>query len=439
MAKYVIIGGGLAGISSAVFLTKNNHKVHLIEASPKLGGRAYSFIDKTTNDIIDNGQHILVGAYKTTFELLRIIGTENLPYYQKKLYTTYITKGGKSFTLKASHIFYPLNLLQAILSFDLLNFNERVGIIKIISKLVFLNKKELVAKTVLEWLEDNNQSENSIKVFWELLTVSTLNTPIEEASSLMFAKVLKEIFLKGNKAATIVLPNYGLSELFCEPAEKYLKNSKAEISLSEKVISIETDGEKVTEVKTNKKAITDFDFVISAVPFYLLQKLLPELPLLNLVNENIEVSPIITIHLWLDKDILEEKFYGLIDSKIHWIYKNKNHYSVVISAAEEMVELDSKEIYEICFKELEKYFPKIKNVVIQNYKVLKEKRATFKSTPKSDEIRKKIKSPYKNFLLAGDWTNTKFPSTIEGAILSGKSYNNKTKDQSKKIKDKRLK
>ncbi len=421
MAKCVIIGGGLSGISSAVFLSKNNHNVQLIEASPKLGGRAYSFQDKTTKDIIDNGQHILVGAYKTSFELLKIIGTENLPYYQKKLNATYITKGGNRFSLKTPHTFYPLNLLQAILGFDLLSFNERIGIVKIISKLFFINEKTLASKTVLEWLRENNQSENSIKSFWELLTVSTLNTSIDEASSLMFAKVLKEIFLNGNKASTIVLPKYGLSELFCDPAEKYLKDREAEVSLSEKVLAIETDGRKVTKVKTDKREITDFDFVISAIPNYSLQKLMPELPFINSLNQNIELSPIITIHLWLSKNILDEKFYGLIDSKIHWVYKNRDHISVVISSAEEIVEFDSKEIYKICIEELKIYFPKFKNVEVKNYKVLKEKRATFKSTPKSDVVRSKIKSPYKNFLLAGDWTNTKLPATIEGAILSGKA------------------
>jgi len=420
MAKCVVIGGGLAGISTAVFLSKNNHDVQLIEASPKLGGRAYSFKDKLTDDFIDNGQHILVGAYKTTFEFLRIIGTENLPYYQKKLQVTYVTKDGSRFSLKTPHTFYPLNLLQAILGFKLLRFNERIRIVKFISKLFFIGDKNLASKTVFEWLKENNQSEDSMKSFWDLLTVSTLNTPIDEASSLMFAKVLKEIFLNGNKASTIVLPKYGLSKLFCDPAEKYLKTNGANVSLSENIIKIETNGEKVLKVITNKREITDFDFVISAVPFYSLQKLFPELPFIKSVNKNLETSPIITIHLWLSENIFEEKFYGLINSRIHWIYKNKNHISAVISSADEMVELDSKEIYQICIEELRSYFPKFNNVVVKNYKVLKEKRATFESTPKSDEVRSKIKSPYNNFHLAGDWTNTKLPGTIEGAILSGK-------------------
>ena len=138
------------------------------------------------------------------------------------------------------------------------------------------------------------------------------------------------------------------------------------------------------------------------------------------MTENIETSPIITTHLWLSENILDEKFYGLIDSKIHWIYKNKNHISVVISSADEFIEMDSKEIFEICLQELTKYFPRFNNVDVQNFKVLKEKRATFKSSPKSDEVRTQIKSPFKNLLLAGDWTNTKLPGTIEGAILSGR-------------------
>ncbi|MCP4971911.1 MAG: hypothetical protein GY932_15130, partial [Arcobacter sp.] len=216
-----------------------------------------------------------------------------------------------------------------------------------------------------------------------------------------------------------------LSELFCHPAEKYLKNNEAEISFSESITKLETEGEKVIKVVTNKREITDFDFVISAVPFDPLKKILPELPFINSVNNNIQTSPIITIHLWLNENILEEKYFGLIDSKIHWVYKNKNHISVVISSADEFIEMDSKGIFNICIQELTKYFPKFNNVYVQNYKVLKEKRATFKSTPKSDKVRSTIKSPFNNLLLVGDWTNTKLPGTIEGAILSGKEVSEK--------------
>lgn len=420
MAKYIVIGGGLAGISAAVFLTKNKHNVLLLEASPKLGGRAYSFQDKITKDVIDNGQHILVGAYKTTFELLKIIGSQNLPEYQTKLRATYIDKFGKEYLLEAPHKFYPFNLLQAILKFDLLSFNERAGLVKFIVKLLYLNEKTIEEKTVLEFLKKNKQSENSIKVFWKLLVVSTLNTPIKEASLKMFIKVLKEIFLNGNKASTIVLPRFGLSELFCNPANEYLKKNGATVSLSEKVLSIETNGEEIIKVKTNKREITDFDFIVSSVPYYSLKKILPSLSSRNLPVDSMETSPIITIHLWLNENIFADKFYGLIDSKIHWVYKNRNHISIVISSAEKMIEFDSKKIFHICIEELEKFFPKIKNTEVLHYKVLKEKRATFKSTPQSDEVRSKIKSPYKNFILAGDWTNTQLPATIESAILSGK-------------------
>ncbi len=420
MAKCIVIGGGLAGLSSAVFLTGDKHDVLLLEASPKLGGRAYSFLEKSTSDIIDNGQHILMGAYKNTFEFLEIIGTKHFPLYQNKLQVVYLDKSGKKFTLKAPHTFYPLNLIQAILNFKLISSKERLSILRLMSKLLYPDYKLLKTRTVLQWLKENNQSEKAITKFWKLLVVSTLNTSTSEASAKIFVKVLKEIFLNGNKSSTIVLPQKGLSELFNNPAEKYLNENGTEISLSEKVIAIEVDDNKVIKIRTAEREITDFDFVISAVPFHSLQKILPELPFIKLVNEVIETSPIITLHLWLNKNIFEEKFYGFIDSKIHWVYQNKNHISVVISSAKEMIELESEEIFRICMDELKIYFPEMKNSDVLNYKLLKEKRATFKATPQSCAVRTQIKSPYKNFILAGDWTNTKLPATIEGAILSGK-------------------
>jgi len=421
MAKCVVIGGGLAGISSAVFLSQNNHKVILLEASPKLGGKAYSFKDKATKDIIDNGQHILMGAYKNTFELLKILGTDNLPFYQKNLSVTYANKGGENFLLEAPHSFYPFNLLQALLKYSLLNFRERIGIIKVISKIILITDKKISSKTVLEWLNENNQTKKSIKSFWELLVVSTLNTPIKEASALIFITVLRKVFLNGNKSSTIVLPKSGLRELFCNPAEKYLKENGVEVSSSEKVITIEVKNGKILLIKTYKREITDFDYVISAIPFYSMQKIFPQLSFLKSLTENIETSPIITIHLWLEENIFDKKFYGLINSKIHWVYNNKNHISIVISAAEDLIKLGSNEVFKICMEELNKYFPKTKKVKVLSYKVLKEKRATFKSTPLSERIRMQIESPYNNLLLAGDWTNTKLPATIEGAIQSGKS------------------
>ncbi len=420
MAKFVIIGGGLSGIASAVFLTHNQQNITLLEASPKLGGKAYSFQDKITENFIDNGQHILIGAYNNTFELLKILKVENRFYYQPALKVNYVNRNKEKIFLNAKNKFYPFNLLGAILRFNILNFNEKMLLIKLFSKLPLVKETKIKNKTVLEWLKDNKQSENSVKMFWELLTVSVMNTPIKEASAKVFVSVLKKLFMKGNKASRLIIPQYGLSEIFTKPAKQYLQSRKAEINLSEKVVSIKTDGEKIKKIITIKKEYTDFDYVISAVPFYSLKKILPKLSFESLLNNKITFSPIITVHLWLNKKLFEEKFYGLLNSKIHWIFNNVNHISLVISSAEKLIKLDSKKIFQICIYELKNYFPKIKNLKILHYKVIKEKRATFKSSVEYEKVRNKIISPYKNLQLAGDWTNTKLPATIEGAILSGK-------------------
>lgn len=420
MKKCLIIGGGLAGLSSAVFLNQKGYNAELIEASPKLGGRTYSFFDKENNTEIDNGQHILMGSYVTTFELLKIINAESIPEYQSNLEIEYYKKGGVKYLLKSPNKFYPLNLIQALLNFKAITFRERVSVIKLLTKLAFVNKNFKINKTVLEYLIANKQSQNVLDSVWELLTVSALNTRINEASVNIFLFTLKKMFFEGNKPSTIVLPKVPLGKLFIEPIEIYFKKNKVKYSCSEKVESILTKNNKIVAVNTNKRNISEFDNVILAVSNNALKKINSKSPFISDEILNLETSSIITIHIWLKNKLIENSFAGLIGSKIHWIFNNGSHISIVISAADEYISLKNSEILKIVVGELTHYFPNFSKESINNFKVIKEKRATVKCNSSNEKLRLKIGSNLKNLVLAGDWTNTKLPGTIEGAILSGK-------------------
>ncbi|NNG28258.1 MAG: NAD(P)-binding protein, partial [Ignavibacteriaceae bacterium] len=223
--KCIVIGGGFAGLSSAAFLINNGFRVQLLEASPKLGGRAYSFLDNKTNTVIDNGQHILMGCYKETLNFLKLIGADKNLLYQDKLEVNFVKENSQLVQLKSAPLFYPLNLLVGMLNFKTIRFANRLKLLKVFFKLPFYSTKRLSEITVYDWLVKETQDERVIEAFWKILAIGALNTNIKNASAKMFVDILKEIFLNGNFAATILLPKYGLSETYCEPAKSFIEKN----------------------------------------------------------------------------------------------------------------------------------------------------------------------------------------------------------------------
>lgn len=421
MAKVIVIGGGLAGISSAVHSQKLGHSVRLIEASPKLGGRTYSFIDEKTKTEIDNGQHLLMGMYSNTFELLKMFGSYSKLKFQSKLEIEILKKNNTAIVLKAVSIFYPINLIIALFRYNAFSVKEKLSVISFLLKVFFKSEKKTNRIDALTWLKVNGQSDNTIKSLWELLSVSALNTSLREASAGLFHKILKEIFFGGKNAARMVLTNLPLNKIFIEPAENYFRINNIEHIVSERILELKVDNNKVMSVITDRREITDFDFIILAIPPFAIAKLKHSNEILKSELQEMETSPIITIHIWEKDKTINKSFVGFHNSPIHWVFSNKNHISVVISGADNLIKLNSNEIMNFVSDELTNFIPEFKMQNVTDYKVLKEKRATLKCTTKNEELRKSLKPQLENLIFAGDWTNTGLPGTIEGAIMSGKT------------------
>lgn len=413
----IIIGGGISGLSAASHLSNLGFKITLLEASPKLGGRAYSFYDDETKSVIDNGQHILMGCYNYTIEFLRQIRALENFFIQKKLEVNYFKPGFQKFKLKAGVLPYPLNLLTGLLKFDAISVKERIGILKTLAKLPFIKKQSIEGLTVQRWLNGQNQNEKSQKSFWNIIAVGALNTSIEKASALIFTDILKEIFLTGKRSSKIILPLKGLSESYCNPAQDYILSKDGKIHCSEEVKEIILENDNTVKVCTNKNTYNDFDFVVSTVPYFAFARF---------INTNIlssipkfEYSTIINIHVWLKENNLKEKFYGLIDSPVHWIFNKGSHLNLVISDADYLNEKSSEEIFELAKAELKK-FVNLDSENVSSYKVIKEKRATFVPTNEVLNNRPSITTSIENLFVIGDWVDTGLPSTIESAVKSGK-------------------
>lgn len=417
MKKVLVIGGGFAGLSAASFLAANNYQVELIEASPKLGGRAYSFSDSKTQTEIDNGQHILMGCYNHTIDFLKLIGAEENLISQRNLNVNFVEKKNRIHLLSADRFFYPFNLLISILKYSALKFSERILILKFFLKLFFQHKSDLLDLSVSDWLDKQMQHENTKKAFWNILVAGALNCNADKASAQMFADILKQIFFRGNFSSTIILPKYGLSETYCEPAMKFIKKHSGSFHLSETVQELIIENNRITEVVTNKRNITDFDFVISAIPLFALQKI--KSSSLQLQIPELEYSTILTIHLWLKENNLAEMFYGFIDSPVHWVFNKGSHLTLVISDADYLNEKSKEEIFELATTELLNYLRIPKDKII-HFKILKEKRATFIPSNEIIPKRPSTKTNINNLFLAGDWIETGLPSTIESAVKSGR-------------------
>lgn len=417
MKKCLIIGGGISGLTAASYLASNKIKVTLLESSPKLGGRAYSFYDQETQTTLDNGQHIMMGCFNDTIDLINLIEAENNFIFQKNLKIGFLHEESGNIYLNADKWFYPFSLLSAVLNFKIFNNQNKRQLIKFLLTLPFQNKNKLSSITVKQWLIESDQTENLIKHFWEIIGIGALNSSINKTSALLFYEIITRIFFRGNFASTIILQKFGLSKSLIDPLNSFIVKNEGEILLSNKVNRIVIEEDAAVSVIIGDVKLNNYDYLISAIPLYALARII-DLNNLNL-NTQFEYSSILNIHLWIEGLNLKEKFYGFLDSPLHWIFLKDEHFNIVISDADYLVEKDQSEIMELVISELKRFFP-LGNGAVKKYKIIKEKKATFIPSNKANKLRPEAETNIRNLFLAGDWTNTGLPATIESAVKSGR-------------------
>lgn len=417
MKNCLVLGGGIAGLSTATYLTLNNFSVTLLESSPKCGGRVKSYYDDESKSYIDNGQHLLMGCYTDTLNFLNIINARDNFIYQKNLQIKFLVDEGTSKELKADLFPYPFNLLKALLNFRAINFVDRVKLLGLLIALPLYSDLYLKKRTVYELLIDHWQSENVIKKFWEVICYAALNSDLHTASALMFKHIITKMFLNGNLSSTLIFPSRSLTESIINPAYDFLASKGCKIKLSENAKEFEIKDDNIISVRSSKNEYSGFDFVISALPHYALEKIVKPTGLK--LSIDFEYSAIINIHLWIKNNPFNELFYGLLDSELQWIFNKGDHINVVISNANKFKNVVEAELINLVISELNK-FKSINASDIIRFKIIREKKATF--IPSNSVIfkRPKSKSNLKNLFLAGDWVNTNLPATIESAVMSGR-------------------
>jgi len=443
----IIIGGGLSGLSAAVELSARGRKVHLLEQHRHCGGRTHSFLDVTTNSFVDNGQHLMMGCYHATRRFLRLIGTEHLAILQPALQIDFLCPTQHCTRLACAGVPAPFNLLVGLLGFTAIPFKDRIKMLLVAKELMNTSPEkelELDRMSVEEWLNRLGQSDINKKYLWDVITIGALNNNPKNVSALMLFRVLRAAFLGNNENASLFIPCVGLSELFVNPAMQFIKAHGGEIHTGVGVESMKFKGTHVRSVKTSEGKELQAQSFISAVPWYSFEEMLSaSYDKLNRAGNNIldshrgdifKSSPIISIYLWLDREITDLDFAALLETRIQWLFNKskllneekaltvvRQYLSLVISGAEEFVGLNKKQLVEIAMEDVRQVLPQARNAKLIHSLVIKEKRATFLPSPGIEALRPKARTTYDNLFLAGDWTATGYPATIEGAVLSGRT------------------
>ncbi len=425
--KVLVLGAGFAGISAAMDLSRRGHQVTLIEKLAYPGGRACSFRDQTSGDEIDNGQHILMGCYHETLRLLADIEVSDELLFPKQLRVPYLSPNGLH-TLSAPKLPAPLHLLAALLTFNALRPSGKFSALQLGLKLK-LGAQPHTQEKALVWLQRLNQTTDAIQAVWEPLCLAALNEPIATADAGLLATVIRRALLAGPHDATIILSKKGLSTLIQKGVHRYLTLTEGTLLYQTGVSSLEFSGDRCTSVLTTDGTRWTPDQVVSTLPWHALRGLLPESSSLANQCQNLPAAPLLNLHLWLDRPLIQEPFVGFLDSPIHWLFNSSQfreasstggfHHSIVISGGYTMEAKSSAEIEAIALTELKRLLPDHPTPEVKHRFLYRAKTGTLASRPEVESLRPGPKTEWKNFWLAGDWTATGLPGTIEGAVVSG--------------------
>jgi squalene-associated FAD-dependent desaturase len=434
--RVVIIGGGWAGLAAGAELSRGGLHVTLLEAGRILGGRARSPGGGSGGMSIDWGQHLFLGGYVETIKLLEMLGTR--PHLKPVGGPVDFHDGsGRTGKAELSSLPFPLNLLGSLFSLSHLGVRERLGLGKV-ALAVFRSspagRERLERITATAWLEGLGQSAGAIRRFWRPLVVSALNEEPERASASMLEVVLRRGFFAGGEASMPHLPDVPLGDLVALPAKNFIGGRGGDCRTGCRVTRLRMTRGKVRKALLAGGEEVEGDLFISAVPFGELAPLLGSMGsddalALKEKISRLRPSPIVTLFLRTDRRIIRSAYAGLLDGNFHWIFDRTglsgagggfHDYALVASAARGMVGRRREELLRLARDDIELRIPGSGGFGILAAKVVKERNATLAPLPSSSCDRPAPDALLgRGLLLAGDWTSTGLPATLEGAVSSG--------------------
>jgi squalene-associated FAD-dependent desaturase len=427
--KTVVIGGGLAGLTAAIALAEQGAQVTLLEAKPRLGGATCSF--NRDGLIVDTGQHVFLRCCSAYQGLLGKLGmTEHAPI-QPRFDATILAPGGRQARLRRTALPGPLHMLPALLRYRFLSIPERSVVSRASLAMRGVDPADPAVDDVRfgDWLAAHGQSEHARRVLWDLFTVSALNVAGDDASLALAAVVVKTGLLGANDAADIGVPALPLGELHGDAAGRLLAELGADVRLNTKVRGVEPaqDGYKVALDDEQLVA----DEVVLAVTPEQAARLIPAdaLPSAEVAAwSGLGASPIVNLHVIYDREVMDLPFAAGVDTPVQWIfdrtrisgYGGEGQYlAVSLSAGDEYVDMPVADLRERFVPALAEVLPGARDARIAEFFVTRERRATFRQVPGTGALRPAPGTKLPGLVLAGAWTATGWPDTMEGAVRSG--------------------
>ena len=427
-----MIGGGLAGIAAACALADRGAAVTLLEKRPYLGGRAFSFRDGESGRHIDNGQHIYLACCTAYTGLLRRLGVFERTTLQRRLRAVIVDRDGRRGALSAAPLLpSPLHLLPSFLAYPHLTLGEKLraasAMLAVMRTDRAKHREALEAQTFRDWLVRRGQSERAIAALWDLLTLPVFNDTVDNVSAYMGLMFFQDGMLAGRHSADIGVSTVGLTELVEDAARDYIEARGGEVLTGRGVTGIAVAGGRVAGVVADGE-VMPAGAVVAAVPWDALAPLLP--PEASSVSAPaLEWAPIVNVHVWYDRPVIDEPFLAVLDSPLQWVFNRSHieglpgpgqHLCISVSGAREFAAMPRDALRERFLGEMARVFPVAAGAVVERFTVVRQVNATFRCTPGAQSMRPGQRTAVAGLALAGDWTQTGWPATMESAVRSGR-------------------
>ena len=417
----IVVGAGLAGLAAANALAGDGARVLLLERRPDIGGRAYSYQHPALGEVVDS-QHVVLGCCTNLLDLVAKAGAaDDIRWYDE---LTFLEPNGNRSRMRPGWLPAPSHQTLSFLRATMLGVADKVAIARGLAEFL-RGYPEDDTESFAAWLKRTHQTDRAIRHFWEPVVWGALNDVFERCSTKYAGKVFHETFLRSSAGGRLGIPAKPLTEFFA-PVLAHAKTLGVRVESKCGVDCIVQQPGGGWLVRAGEQQFTATNVVL-ATNFKETQRLLPQ-PLAG--ADRFLSSPITTVHLWFDREVSELDHAVLLDTRIQWMFHksrirrwaaNRGSYlELVISASWPELELGRQQILASALEEAEVFFPKIREAQLLKSGVLKEARATFSVTPGLDAFRPSQQTGLPGLFLAGDWTQTEWPSTMEGATRSGR-------------------
>ena len=422
--KVIVVGGGWAGLAAAVNLSQQNINVTLLESAKQLGGRARSI--ESNGWHIDNGQHLMLGAYREILKLLGTLKIRERDVLKRNLLTLDIRSiNGGGVKLQVPNVAAPIHLLWALMRAKGLDLHERGTALRMCLRLARKNFQIDEDQALEKWLKQNGQSKNLIKYLWEPLCLASLNTPIKNASTQVFVRVLHDSFAQEREDSDLLFFLPALNDFLPSHAKNHIESQNGEIIHNTRVSDLLVKGDAIKGVIANDQ-IYHADHVILATPPWVTAKLLAPYAATKEISSKLEkfaYNPICTVYLQYPSETrLDSDMFGMVDSIGQWVFDRRLNnqpglMSVVISGPGKHMEVSNESLAETIKEELAALNPSWPQAT--DWRIIREKRATFDCHANINQQRPTAKTPLNGLWIAGDFVDTGYPATLEGAVRSG--------------------